>query len=95
MKNFYPTHKKEQKTLPRLKFTAKNPQREHNKCFAIWRSEKLIDGSRPLSLSFCVESFVIRSRHIAKPKSVRQQFALIRIYRISVLVIFQSGQRND
>lgn len=34
------------------------------------RSEKLIYGFRSLSLSFCVESFVIRSRHIAKPKSV-------------------------
>ena len=28
--NFFPPHEKEQKTLLRLKFTAKNPQREHN-----------------------------------------------------------------
>jgi len=29
-KIFFTTYKKEQKTLLRLKFTAKNPQREHN-----------------------------------------------------------------
>jgi len=32
-----PTHKKEQKTLLRLKFSAEKPQREHNTGLAKWR----------------------------------------------------------
>ncbi len=36
LKYFTHPQKKEQKTLPRLMFTAKNPQREHNSVYKKW-----------------------------------------------------------
>src|SRR5690625_6190681 len=49
-KIFFPTHKKEQKTLLRLKYLLNKPQREHNSTYAKWLN------------SFPVDSLTMRDR---------------------------------
>jgi hypothetical protein len=54
VKYFFPTHKKEQKTLLRLKFTAKNPQREHNTRLA------------KVAVQYSAETFVLYSKSVLR-----------------------------
>jgi len=58
-----PTHKKEQKTLLRLKFTAKNPQREHNMRLAQWRGYWLINIVTRIGFSGSLKVFRSNVRH--------------------------------
>ena len=61
LKIFLLTQKKEQKTLLRLKFTAKYPQREHNSVYKKWHRNIFAKFQHPTSAT----------SHIRKPLVAR------------------------
>src|SRR5690625_599604 len=60
-KIFFPTHKKEQKTLLRLKYLLNKPQREHNSTYAKWLNSFPVDSLTMRQMRFSKELLYLKT----------------------------------